>query len=133
MFLFVLEQVFKEFYDISVDSYDKYFTTNIVNKQYDFITCTEVIEHVYHPLEFVREMLTYLKTGGILIIMTQFHDNNLVSFINWWYVRDITHITFYNETTFKYLANVLNLDVIKCCNNTVVLRKKEESDESSRI
>ena len=38
------------------------------NTQFDIITIFEVIEHIPEPYEFIRTIITYLKTGGSLVI-----------------------------------------------------------------
>lgn len=38
------------------------------SKSVDVIICTEVIEHVPHPIDALKEMTRLLKTGGLLIL-----------------------------------------------------------------
>lgn len=121
----VLEQVMEKEYDFEIDSYDKYFCKNPdLKNQYDFITCTEVIEHIKDPLEFLYEMDKYLKRNGTLIIMTKFHPNSFESFFNWWYIRDVTHITFYTFETFEYLAKLINYSIVSSNGTDVIILKK---------
>lgn len=37
---------------------------------FDVVVSFEVIEHVPHPLLFLQELLTYVKPGGLLVVMT---------------------------------------------------------------
>ena len=70
---------------------------------YDFIVCTEVIEHFHRPAkEFIR-FDRMLRPGGWLAIMTCFQtDDN--RFATWHYRRDPTHVVFFRESTLRYVA-----------------------------
>ncbi|MBL8200962.1 MAG: class I SAM-dependent methyltransferase [Chromatiales bacterium] len=70
---------------------------------YDFITCTEVAEHFHRPAEEFRTLRGLLRPGGWLAVMTSFQAND-VAFATWHYRRDPTHVVFYREATFRYLA-----------------------------
>lgn len=71
--------------------------------QYDFITCTEVVEHFHHPAKEFSRFDRLLKPGGWLGIMTCFQSDD-ARFANWHYRRDPTHVVFYREATFHWLA-----------------------------
>lgn len=88
-----------------VDLYDPYFAPEPKpwKQQYDFITCTETIEHFYRPgLEFDR-LNQMLKPGGWLGLMTEVMIDD-ARFAAWWYTRDPTHVCFYRHETFIWLA-----------------------------
>jgi SAM-dependent methyltransferase len=40
---------------------------------YDFVVCTEVLEHVENPFDAVAEMFRILKPGGIVFVSTPFN------------------------------------------------------------
>ncbi len=46
--------------------YDLYYhpDTCVLEKQYDFMTATEVIEHLYHPDMVWKQWLNLVKPGG---------------------------------------------------------------------
>lgn len=72
--------------------------------RYDFVTCTEVVEHLHYPAETFRQLDRLLKPGGWLGVMTCFQtDDN--RFANWHYRRDPTHIVFYRQSTMAWLAS----------------------------
>jgi len=90
---------------INMDIYDPYFYNNLAikEKKYDLITATEVFEHLKNPgleIGFLKERLNH---GGLLAIMTLFHDQ--CDFKTWWYRRDSTHIGFYSTKTCHWIAN----------------------------
>ncbi len=70
---------------------------------YDFITCTEVVEHFHHPAEEFRRLDAMLKPGGWLAIMTIFQTDD-ARFAGWHYRRDPTHVVFYRPHTFEALG-----------------------------
>ncbi|MCP4180566.1 MAG: class I SAM-dependent methyltransferase [bacterium] len=84
--------------------YDHYFDNDrsVFEKKYDFITATEVVEHLFDPLGELDHLWSCLKHGGYLGIMT-----NLVkeknSFPKWYYKDDETHVTFFTKKTFQWL------------------------------
>ncbi len=70
---------------------------------YDFVSCSEVVEHFRQPaLEFQR-LFALLKPGGILAIMTK-RVIDQAAFTGWHYKNDLTHIAFYSDATFDWLA-----------------------------
>lgn len=70
---------------------------------YDFITCSEVLEHVASPTELLDQLQRLLRPGGLLGVMTQFRDPNR-PFPAWWYRRDPTHVCFYSRHTMSWIA-----------------------------
>lgn len=109
----------------TVDRYDPIYFPKIDNSQkYDIITSTEVFEHLVNPIETLENLYSKLKKYGILVIMTQFHTNNPNDFSNWWYIRDKTHISFYDESTFSKLAEKFNMEILFCDKKKICTLKK---------
>lgn len=102
----VLAHVLTHNYQVNMDIYDPIFSPNPVyeNKLYDFITCTEVIEHIKNPLETFNLFNKLLVPNGLLAIMTQFHPNHENLFLDWFYIRDRSHISFFTLRTVETLA-----------------------------
>ncbi len=94
-----------------------------LSQQYDFITATEVVEHMHDPgVDFTR-LYTTLKKGGVLGIMTRFRPDISSELSSWHYLRDDTHVSFYNESTFKYISYLWNLKILEIGNNIAIFRK----------
>ncbi len=70
---------------------------------YDFIVCSEVIEHFHHPAEEFARLNRMLLPGGWLGLMTCFQTDD-DRFATWHYRRDPTHVVFFRETTLRYIA-----------------------------
>lgn len=88
-----------------VQLYDPFFfpQANALNQHYDFVTCTEVVEHLHDPHATFRLFDRLLKPGGWLGVMTCFQTDDS-AFARWHYRRDPTHVVFYRETTMTWLA-----------------------------
>ena len=107
-----------------VDLYDKFYAQNdaVFQNRYDFITATEVVEHLPNPLKDLEALVKILQKGGILAIMTEIVSPQL-DFTNWYYKNDPSHVCFYSEKTFFYLANLLGLEIVTLSERVIILRK----------
>jgi SAM-dependent methyltransferase len=85
--------------------YDPVFRSDesLLKRTYDFITCTEVVEHFHHPADEFARLDRLLRPGGWLGILTCFQTRD-EKFRDWHYRRDPTHVVFYREETMRYLA-----------------------------
>jgi len=70
---------------------------------YDFITCTETIEHFHRPAEEFARLDRMLRPGGWLALMTCFQTDDH-RFAAWHYRRDPTHGVFYREAPLRHIA-----------------------------
>ncbi len=88
-----------------VKLFDPYFRNDeqVLSQTYDFITCSETAEHFYRPWEEFCRLDSLLKSGAWLAIMTCFQTDD-DAFARWYYRRDPTHVVFYREATFVWLA-----------------------------
>jgi len=95
-----------------VDLFDKFYANNleVFERQYDFITATEVVEHLREPRVEMDRLLGMLKQGGVLAVMTQMISEK-VDFASWYYKNDPTHICFFSKTTMYYLAKQWGIKV----------------------
>lgn len=74
-----------------------------LQQRYDFICCSEVVEHFTEPgIEFDR-LFSLLKPQGWLGIMTK-RVIDREAFSRWHYKNDPTHVSFFSEPTFRWLA-----------------------------
>ena len=89
----------------SMSLFDPFFYPDrtMLERTYDFITCTETIEHFHRPAEEFARFEQMLKPGGWLGVMTCFQTEDS-RFSSWHYRRDPTHVTFYQETTLRSIA-----------------------------
>ncbi|QSA96585.1 class I SAM-dependent methyltransferase [Methylococcus sp. EFPC2] len=79
-----------------------------LERTYDFVTCTETVEHFRRPAEDWTRLAALLKPGAWLAVMTQ----PVISrerFERWQYKNDPTHLAFYSAHTLRWLAERLGL------------------------
>lgn len=110
----VLAQILERDYGYSMDIYDLFYSPEKVytGKKYDLVTSTEVVEHLKDPLEYFRMFKELLEDDGILAIMTLFHHDDDQHFIDWNYIRDKSHISFYTPKTLGKIAEIVGLEVV---------------------
>ena len=86
-------------------SFDPFFAPDaaVLERRYDFITCTEVLEHMHHPARELLLLDSLLKPGGRLGVMTELRPGD-ERFADWHYHRDPTHVCFYSESCLRWIA-----------------------------
>ncbi len=85
--------------------YDPFFhpDPSVFQRRYQFITASEVVEHLFHPGRELARLWRCLMPGGVLAIMTK-RVWTVAAFARWHYIRDPTHVVFFSEATFRWLA-----------------------------
>jgi len=104
-----------------------YFYANIpsaLEKQYDFITATEVVEHLYCPKKELERLWGCLKGGGRLGLMTKSAPDQ-DAFSSWHYKNDPTHVCFFSEFTFNWLAAQWNADLTFADKDVAIFQKRD--------
>ncbi len=104
--------------------FDPHFANDafVLERAYDFVTCTETAEHFHSPGDEFKRLSALLKPGGILAVMTIFQTDD-ARFENWRYRHDPTHVVFYREQTFAVLARQLQLRCDVIAKDVVFLSK----------
>jgi SAM-dependent methyltransferase len=95
----------------------------VLEKQYDFITASEVVEHLREPDRELERLWACLKPGGRLGIMT----SSVVgqdAFARWHYKNDPTHVCFFSPSTFSWLANKWDANLAIPHDDVFLFRKK---------
>ncbi|WP_455206577.1 class I SAM-dependent methyltransferase [Kaarinaea lacus] len=104
--------------------YDHFYANDefVLQQQYDFITTTETVEHLHHPKTELERLWSLLKPGGLLGIMTKLVIDR-DAFANWHYKNDPTHVCFFSNETFRWLADLWHAK-IEFTGNDVILFEK---------
>lgn len=105
--------------------YDAFFFNNesVLKKQYDVITASEVFEHLFDPATEIERLVSMLHSGGVLGVMTGILTGP-ERFAQWWYHRDPTHVVFFSERTFAYIAQRWNMEPEHSDTTIWIARKK---------
>lgn len=96
--------------------------TEVWNQTYDFVTASEVVEHLYRPRFEFERLWSLLRPRGILGIMTKRLEDP-AAFANWHYKDDPTHVIFFAEQTFRWLSEHLSAELTIVGPDVVLLRK----------
>ena len=97
----------KNGYDSSY--YDLYYFDNEINDKYDSIVLIEVFEHISNPRNLLDKLKSYLNQRGRIIIKTVVVPKNPIGF---WYLRDITHVSFISVKGMEILGELCGFNVI---------------------
>ncbi|WP_019895200.1 class I SAM-dependent methyltransferase [Hydrogenovibrio halophilus] len=108
----------------TMHAYDKFYAPDAgaLAQDYDFITCTEVVEHLADPLPILEQLWSILRPGGVLVIQTKRVLDD-ARFCQWHYPNDPTHIAFFAEASFRWLAQRWQVSPVFPHNDVVVLQK----------
>lgn len=90
----------------AMDAYDPIYAPDacVFDRRYDFITCTEVAEHLFAPGVELDRLWSLLEPGGVLVVQSaRVLDDE--RFRSWHYRRDLTHVVFFADETFAWLAS----------------------------
>ncbi len=104
--------------------YDPFFFPDrtVLSGSYDFITATEVVEHLRRPGEELEALWELLRPGGYLGVMTKLvldHD----AFARWHYKNDLTHVAFFSRETWGWWAECHEADLEFPGADVIVLRR----------
>lgn len=108
-----------------VDNYDPYYfpALNVFSQPYNFICCTEVLEHIHWPMPLLDQLWQNIRPGGVFGIMTK-RVRDRAAFANWHYKNDPTHVRFYSETSLNWLAQRWQADIEFADTDVVIFQKK---------
>jgi len=108
----------------SVALYDLYYADDpgVLKSQYDFITCTEVAEHIAQPRLVLNKLWALLEPGGYLALMTK-QVTDQASFTRWHYKNDLTHISFFSRQAFDYLGASWGVEPLFIGADVIIFRR----------
>lgn len=83
--------------------YDPFYYPDVCVLQpgYDFITATEVVEHLHQPGVELERLWGLLAPGGLLGVMTKLVTDP-EAFAGWHYKNDVTHVCFFSRETWTW-------------------------------
>ena len=104
--------------------YDPFYApeASVWSREWDFITASEVLEHLHHPAGELDRLFRVLKPGGWLGILTGWRPDP-VAFATWHYITDSTHVAFYSPATFRHIAARWQVDLTLIDPHIALMRK----------
>ena len=108
--------------------YDPFYAPDpvVFEQTYDFITASEVVEHLHRPQFELERLWSCLRPGGWLGIMTK-RVIDLEAFKTWHYKNDPTHVCFFSTATFEFLAHKWEATLSLHGADVVIFRKPMDS------
>ena len=108
-----------------VEIYDPFYApeTQVLQGHYDFVTCTEVVEHFRQPYNEFRRLFSLLKPDGFLALMTKLVID-AEAFSRWHYKNDMTHVSFYSEPTLRWLAELYHCHLEIIGKDVIIFHKR---------
>ena len=109
----------------SMAIYDPFYAPDrsVLERQYDFITATEVVEHLFEPGRELERLVGQLRPDGWLGLMTK-RVTTQQAFTRWHYILDPTHVVFFSDTTFEWLAHHLDMRLELPASDVALLQRK---------
>lgn len=106
-----------------INQYDPHYypNTSVLDYKFDYIVACEVIEHFNHPKKdfyLLRNLITDL---GQWIFMTDIYDDS-ISFSDWYYKNDETHVIFYTKKTFNFLKETYGFNDLIINKRLIILK-----------
>ena len=89
----------------AVSLYDSFYFPDrrVLQSSHDFISATEVVEHLHHPGRELEQLWRLLNPGGVLAVMTKLVID-AQAFESWHYKNDPTHVVFFSRETWRWWA-----------------------------
>ena len=113
----------------TVALYDLFYAVDatVFERRYDFITATEVVEHLGQPQIELDRLWGCLRPGGVLGLMTKLSRDD-AAFARWHYKSDHTHICFFSVQTFEWLAARWQAELTILGQDVILLRKPMDAN-----
>jgi SAM-dependent methyltransferase len=100
-----------------------------------------VVEHLHYPRRELEQIWRCLKPGGWLGIMTKLaysedersdknsvlevSNHHRITFANWHYKDDLTHVCFFSRQTFLWLSRLWRCQLTIIGSDVILLRKPD--------
>lgn len=109
-------------------TYDPFYAPGraALERVYDFVTCTETAEHFHRPAEEWARLAGLIRPGGWLGVMTKLHPGR-ERLLDWHYINDATHVSFYSLVTFDWIGARWNLTMEPVGADVILMEKPAEA------
>jgi len=113
----------------SMAVYDTFYAPNpdLLEAEYDFVTATEVLEHLRESGRELSRLWQCVVPGGWLGIMTKL-ARDVGAFSKWHYKNDVTHVCFFSHETFEWLAEKWQAEVTFIGSDVVLFLKNPHKE-----
>ena len=107
--------------------YDHFYAKDeeVLEQRYDFITSTEVVEHLYKPKVILDKLWSMVNEKGLVCLLTQLYPEK-EAFVKWYYKNDPTHVCFFSLETMQYLADEWQADLEVVSKDVFIFNKRDK-------
>jgi SAM-dependent methyltransferase len=81
--------------------------------RYDVVSAFQVLEHVPDPRQFTETLVSFLRPGGLLILVAPLHPSPLTEMPNFVLNAPPHHLTWWNRRAYAALASLLGLETVE--------------------
>ena len=108
----------------AVEVYDPFFASDesVLDRTYDFVTATEVVEHFRRPKIDLQRMWNCVTPSGWLGVMTKLALDE-AAFSKWHYKYDLTHVSFFARQTFEWLGREWGAEIEFVGSDVILFRR----------
>jgi hypothetical protein len=106
-----------------------FYPEGIRQSQYKNIFCIETAEHFNYPLQDWDKLNRLLAENGTLTVMTDLWSDE-ESLADWHYLNDKTHVSFYHQTTFQWIADKFDWELLGIHQNRISIFKKKAAAQN---
>jgi SAM-dependent methyltransferase len=92
---------------LHLDVVTGYFSPDkVAGRQFDIVILSHVIEHIYHPKEFINDLLSVVTDGGCLAMSTPNSDalSALIAGSKWPMLTPVDHVNMLSTRSANYLV-----------------------------
>jgi SAM-dependent methyltransferase len=94
-----------------------------LDRRWDFVTATEVLEHLYDPAGTLDRIARLVLPGGWFGVMTGIVTPEVEdSLESWWYARDVTHVALYRPRTMAWIGERYGWEMERVAETVVLYR-----------
>jgi len=84
-------------------------------ESFDVITCFDLLEHVYHPRQFLESVMKWLKPGGVVLTQVpNIQSWEAQLFASYWYGLELPrHISHFSLQSLRHVMRDLGLEELR--------------------
>ena len=101
--------------------------------QFHLVTCIEVLEHLWDPIECFEAILRTVVLKGYVLISTGIYAPNKHD-CNWWYIGpQAGHVSIFSRDAMGIFLRKLNLHVVSQVSDTLFLARKNSDFVTNKV
>jgi hypothetical protein len=66
----------------------------------------------------------HVEKDGFIALMTLFYPQEIQSFFQWFYIRDLSHVVFFQEKTFQVIGDMMGWKILFTDHKRIIVFQK---------